>query len=136
MAQPVFRTIEVGTDQHSETQEQKDAAAPAVSVRSSSVASSPFRPEPAIRSSDASGSDQEYVRVRLSSIRSSGLRRSPACRAGWRRRVERLLEVRLDLGVVGGEDAVAGVGGLAMDGSAAIKWRFRGVAQCPSVRRC
>ena len=36
-----------------------------------------------------------------------------------RRRVEGDLEVRLDLGVVGREDAVAGVGRLAMDGLAA-----------------
>ena len=34
-------------------------------------------------------------------------------------RVERGLEVGLDLGVVGGEDAVAGVGRLAVDGLAA-----------------
>ena len=34
--------------------------------------------------------------------------------------VERLLEVRLDLGVVGGEDAMAGVGRLAVDRPSAI----------------
>jgi len=32
-------------------------------------------------------------------------------------RVERLLEVRLDLGVVGGQDPMPGVGGLAVDGA-------------------
>ena len=38
-----------------------------------------------------------------------------------RRRVERLLEVGLDLGVVGGEDAVAGVRGLAVDGATPLR---------------
>ena len=36
-------------------------------------------------------------------------------------RVERGLEIGLDLGVVGGEDAVAGVRGLAVDGLAALR---------------
>src|SRR3954462_2679138 len=39
--------------------------------------------------------------------------------------LERGLEVGLDLGVVGGEDAVPGVGGLTVDGLAALPWRRR-----------
>jgi hypothetical protein len=42
------------------------------------------------------------------------------CRALGRRRVERHLEVGLDLGVVRRENAMAGVGRLAMDGLAAL----------------
>jgi hypothetical protein len=54
--------------------------------------------------------------------------------------MERLLEVGLDLGVVGGEDAVTGVGGLPVDGAPALlrrsPWLGRdvvAVAQCRSV---
>ena len=36
------------------------------------------------------------------------------------RRLERRLEIGLDLGVVGGEDAMAGVGRVAVDGLAAL----------------
>ena len=46
-------------------------------------------------------------------------------RAIRRRRVERGLEVRLDLGVVRSEHAMAGVGRLAMDGLAAAWLRRR-----------
>ena len=49
---------------------------------------------------------------------------SAACRSSVRavrrRRVERRLEIGLDLGVVGREDAVAGVGRLAVDRLAAL----------------
>ena len=48
--------------------------------------------------------------------------RSSAERSG-RGRVERGLEVGLDLGVIGGEHAMAGVGRLAVDGLAAIAFR-------------
>jgi hypothetical protein len=49
--------------------------------------------------------------------------------------VERLLQVRLDLGVVGREHPMAGVRRLAVDGAAALRpgrWAF---SQCRSVRR-
>jgi hypothetical protein len=52
---------------------------------------------------------------------------------GWR--VERLLEVGLDLGVIGGEDAVAGVGRLPVDRAAPIRGlrtRFLRLCQCRS----
>ena len=50
--------------------------------------------------------------------------------------VERLLEVRLDLGVVGGEDAVAGVRGLPVDRPPrSVGWGSV-LAQSGSVRRC
>ena len=55
---------------------------------------------------------EHHDRVRLL----GRLGRHPLRRSG----VERLLEVGLDLGVVRGEDAVAGVGGLAVDRPAAI----------------
>jgi len=44
-----------------------------------------------------------------------GLGRDLGGALGWRR-VERLLQVDLDLCIVRGEDSVAGVGGLAVDG--------------------
>ena len=51
-------------------------------------------------------------------------------------RVERLLEVRLDLGVVGREDAVAGVGGLAVDRPSSLGGRwFVALGQSRSLRR-
>ena len=40
-----------------------------------------------------------------------------------------------DLGVIGCEDAVAGVRRLAVHGPAAVRSRVAGVAQCRSVRR-
>ena len=51
------------------------------------------------------------------------------------RRLERGLEIGLDLGVVRGEDAVAGVGGLTVDGLAALLRRRVLVAQRSSSRR-
>ncbi len=61
----------------------------------------------------------------------------------WRRRVERLFEIGLDLGIVGGEDAVARVGRLAVHRAPALDGApflvvgrpGLGVAQCRSVRR-
>ena len=61
---------------------------------------------------------------------------------GWRR-VKCLLEVGLDFRIVRGEDAMARIGSLAMDGAAALSRdglfgldsRFLGLCQCRSVRR-
>ena len=53
-----------------------------------------------------------------------------------RRRVEGLLEVRLDLGVVWGEDAVPRIRGLAVDRPSALGLLWLRVAQSRSVRRC
>ena len=51
-----------------------------------------------------------------------------------RRCVEGLLEVRLDLGVVGSEDAVAGVGRLAVDRPSSLGGRwFVALGQCRSL---
>ena len=61
--------------------------------------------------------------------------RSIVRRAVRRGRVERGLEIGLDLGVVRGEDAVAGVGGLTVDGLAALLRRRVLVAQRSSSRR-
>ncbi len=61
-------------------------------------------------------------RVRLDGSVAGGSLRS--------RRVERGLEIGLDLGVIGGEDAVAGVRGLAVDGLAALGWRGRWLRWC------
>ena len=53
-----------------------------------------------------------------------------------RRRVERLLEVGLDLGVVGGEHPMAGVRRLAVNGSAAFgRLPLLALGQCRSLRR-
>ncbi len=58
-----------------------------------------------------------------------------ALRAG---RLEGGLEVGLDLGVVGGQDPVAGVGDLAVDGLAPVwlrrRWRLRGSVPSPCLR--
>ena len=52
-------------------------------------------------------------------------RRSVVSRTVERGRIERCLEIGLDLGVVRCEDAVAGVGGLTVDGLAALPRRRR-----------
>ena len=49
----------------------------------------------------------------------------------WRGRVERYFEVCLDLGIIGREDAMARVGGLAMDCLAAL-WSLDPGLPCSS----
>lgn len=85
-----------------------------------------------VQLSDAAGDELRELRAevedddRVGSFR--GLRG-----ARRRRSVQRLLEIGLDLDVVGGQDAMAGVGRLAVDGATALRAQFASAASAMAM---
>ena len=90
---------------------------------------------------DAAGDQLGELAAEVEDDDGPGRPRSPVAglvvrRAVGGRRLERGLEIGLDLGVVGGQDAMSGIGGLAVDRLAAVRgiWsrgRVRGVSGRP-----